>query len=109
MMAAYVLVLQLFLSFSMASQVAPQGGALFTGSFFVICSSHDGDTGLPNGSAVHCPICILSSAAGIDADPVLLPLGDGISQARLPFVSPAACLSFHSARAGLSRAPPQNA
>ena len=115
LIAAYALVLQACLAYSMASQAAAQSAAADSDSFFVICTSQDGmpvpdDAGAPVKPMTHCPICTLSaSAAAMLPDPVSLPVWQAAMTARTPFVSAAACISFHRARAGLSRAPPQNA
>jgi hypothetical protein len=114
MIAAYALVLQAFFSYSLVAQAAAQDDASQSALFFVICSSHDAAAApdgadVPAKSAGHCPICTLSAAgAAALPDPILLPI---LQAAAGPtsFVSAAACISFHQARAGLSRAPPQNA
>jgi hypothetical protein len=114
LIAAYALVLQAFLSYSLASQAAVQGDSSHSALFFVICSSEDGGAapdgaGAPVKSGAHCPICTLSaSAAATLPDIVSLPIVQ-VAAGPASFVSAAACISFHQARAGLSRAPPQNA
>jgi len=115
LITAYALVLQAFLAYSMASQAAAHGDAPYSGSFFVICTSQDGavavdGAGTPVKPFTHCPICTLSASAAVTLpDPASLPIWQAAMMERTPFVSAAACISFHEARAGLSRAPPQNA
>ena len=115
LIAAYALVLQAFLAYSMATQAAAQDGSSSSGLFFVICASHDGAAAadgadVPAKQVAHCPICTLSSSAAATLpDPALLPMWQAARTERTTFVSAAACISFHQARAGLSRAPPQNA
>jgi len=115
MIAAYALVLQAFLAYSMATQAAAQDPASFSGAFFVICSSQDG-ADAPHGDDTklklntHCPICTLcGSATAILTDPVALPAMPAAFAVRTTFVTAEACVAYHRARAGLSRAPPQNA
>ncbi len=117
MIAAYALVLQAFLAYSMATQAAAQDPASFAGSFFVICSSHDADVSdVPDGTdaklklGAHCPTCTLSGpGAAILPGPAVLPGVPAAFTAHTAFVSTGACVAYHRARAGLSRAPPQNA
>ena len=118
LIAASALVLQAFFAVSMATQalvLAGQQGGEQAGSYFVICTEQDGMTALDGAGAparpmVHCPNCTLaSSGAATLPDPVALTVPQAVSAERTPFVSVAACISFHQARAGLSRAPPQNA
>jgi hypothetical protein len=115
LIAAYALVLQAFLAYGMATQAAAQDDPSYSGLFFVICASHDGAAAadgadVPAKRAAHCPICTLSSSAAATLpDPNLLPIWQAALAERTNFVSAAACISFHQARAGLSRAPPQNA
>lgn len=116
LIAAYALVLQVFLGYSVASQAAAQGDAPYADAFFVICASHHGvaaadDAGVPKPvPAAHCPICTLSSVtAATLPDPALLLARLSATVTRTLFISADACISFHRARAGLSRAPPQNA
>jgi hypothetical protein len=108
LIAAYALVLQAFLAYSTAVQATAQDF-----SFFVLCTPQDNPDTPHGGGAptnAHCPVCTLSgSAAGTLPDRVLLPLWQAAMAERTSFVSTAACISFHRARAGLSRAPPQNA
>jgi len=108
LLAAYALVLQAFLAYGMAAQAAAHGTS--TGSFFVICVTGDDGTATPGQPTTHCPICI-DNAQPIAATPdaVELPLPHQRLTGRTPFVSVQACVSFHQARAGLTRAPPQNA
>lgn len=113
MIAAYALVLQVFLAYSIASQAAAQDPSLSGGAFFVICSSqHDAEgtagTDIPAQPNTHCPICTLSMVtAAFLPDPPAVPLRHGRLVQQSLFISAEACLSFHRARAGLSRAPPQ--
>jgi hypothetical protein len=114
LIAAYAIVLQAFLAYSIASQAAAQSAASDAGAFFVLCTAQDnsaaphGDGG-PLKSNTHCQICTLSgSGAAMLPDPESLPVWQGVAAGRTPFVSADACISFHSARAGLSRAPPRN-
>jgi hypothetical protein len=111
--AAYALVLQAFLAYAVVSQAAAQGNALDSNSLFALCISHDGpaaadDAGAPVKPAAHCPICTLSATAATLPGPVGLPGWQAAMAERTLFISAAACISFHRARAGLSRAPPQN-
>jgi hypothetical protein len=113
--ALYALLLQAFLAASMAAQAAAQGDPSYSGSLFVICAAHDDSVtvdgaDVPAKQAAHCPVCTFSgSAAALLPEPELLPIRQDVATGRTPFVSVAACISFHQARAGLSRAPPQNA
>ncbi len=111
MTVAYALVLQAMLAYGIAAQAAAQGTG--HGSFFVVClTGDDAAADKASGPAkpnTHCPICTLS-----DAGAALVP-GLPVAQAWqpaqasvTPFVTAQACISFHQARAGLSRAPPQN-
>jgi hypothetical protein len=115
MIAAYALVLQAFLAYSLATQAAAQDPSSFAGDFFVICSSHDASDA-PDGDQAklklntHCPICTIANfSAATVPDAVALPARTTTFAARLAFVSIDACVAYHQARAGLSRAPPQNA
>lgn len=115
MIAAYALVLQTFLAYSMATQAAAQDPASFSGAFFVICSAHDASDA-PDGTdaklklSTHCPICTLAgSATAILPEPAVLPAMPATFAARTGFVTADACVAYHHARAGLSRAPPRNA
>jgi hypothetical protein len=114
LIVAYALVLQAFFSYSLVTQAAAQDDASQSALFFVICNSHD-TAAAPNGAdvpakpAAHCPICTLSAAgAAALPDPIMLPVRQAVAGSA-SFVSAAACISFLQARAGLSRAPPQNA
>jgi hypothetical protein len=115
MIAAYALVLQAFLAYSLVSQAAAQDPSSFSGAFFVICSSQDGADAAHEGDAklklnTHCPICTSASfSAATVPDVVALPGLPAAFSVRLAFVSIDACVAYHQARAGLSRAPPQNA
>jgi hypothetical protein len=108
--AGYALVLQAFLVYGMATQAAAEGDSPYSGSFFVFCFSDDG-AGTPDGAAApiklktHCPICTLSPAATLP-EPLGPPIAQAVRAERTAFVSAAACIAYHSARAGLSRAPP---
>jgi hypothetical protein len=114
LIAAYALVLQAFLTYSMANQTAAQDSSSYAEAFVVLCTSQDspdvqhGD-GAPSKPHAHCPVCTLSgSGAATLPDPESLSGWQIASAERVPFVSTAACIFFHQARAGLSRAPPQN-
>ena len=115
MIAAYALVLQAFLAYSLATRAAAQDPGSFSGAFFVICSSQDGPDAGHDGDAklklnTHCPICTVANfSAATVPDPVALPKLPAAFTARTAFVSADACVAYHRARAGLSRAPPQNA
>ncbi len=106
-LAAYALVLQAFLAYGIAAQAAAHGSS--TGSFFVICFVSDDGATAPVKPTTHCPICI-DNAQPMAATPdaVELPLPHQRLTGGTPFVSVQACVSFHEARAGLTRAPPQN-
>lgn len=112
LIAAYALVLQAFMAYSLASQAAALGDT--SDSFFVFCASHDGVAAQPlddqqDKPAVHCQLCtVAGSTAATLPGPVLLPLNLSALTHRTDFVSADACISFHRARAGLSRAPPRN-
>jgi hypothetical protein len=112
LIAAYVLVLQASLAYGIAAQAAAHGNG--SGSFFVICVNDDSSAATDGAAApgrptTHCPICTLTTAAvGIAPDPVALPLPQSVSAHRTSFVTTEACVSYHRARAGLTRAPPQN-
>jgi hypothetical protein len=115
LVAAYALVLQGFLAYSIVTQAATQDAAASNSAFFVICSTHsqDGgaqDTDAPDKPDTHCPICMVAASnVALLPEPALAPSRhEGLTQ-RQAFVSVAACISFHRARAGLSRAPPQRA
>jgi hypothetical protein len=114
LIAAYALVLQAFLAYGMTSQVAATGDTLYSSAFFVICVSHDTDLALddadvPVKPAAHCPVCTLSGSTGaVLPEPMSLHVQQAALVERTPFVSVAACMTFHNARAGLSRAPPRN-
>lgn len=116
MIAAYALVLQAFFAYTIATQAAALGTS--SGSFFVICvndggsdmSGSAGGTDAPVKPGTHCPICTLSGpAAAMLPDVVTLPAWQSVAAERTSFVSAQACISYHEARAGLTRAPPHNA
>jgi hypothetical protein len=113
LIAAYALVLQAFLAYCTAVQATAQNTSSYSADLFVLCTSQDNpDTPHGNGAPpnAHCPVCTLSAAAaGALPDPISLPLRQAATGGRTPFISAAACISFHRARAGLSRAPPHNA
>ena len=100
LIAAYAIVLQAFLAYSMASQAAAQNASAYTGAFFVLCTSQDNpnaqhDDGAPLKLNTHRPVCTLSgSEAATLPDPVSLPIWQGVAAGRTPFVSIAACISF---------------
>lgn len=112
LIAAYALVLQALLAYSIAAQAAATGEV--SGAFFVICKTDSGGTTAEGGAApakpsTHCPICTLAhDTAGPVPAVAELPLPYAVSAATTPFVTAQACLSYHRARAGLTRAPPQN-
>jgi hypothetical protein len=117
LVVAYALVLQALMASVIVTQAAAQDPSTDAAGFFIICSQHTGtaDDGLAGDSGpakplAHCPICTLASSHGILLpEPMELPsVQTGVTR-RLSFVSADACISFHRARAGLSRAPPQNA
>ena len=101
---------------SMVTQAAAAGSLSHGGSFFVLCLNDDGaaeDIGAGNGApakpVTHCPVCMLAhDAAGVVPDEAVLPEQVAYTQQRTPFVTAEACVSFHQARSGLTRAPPQN-
>src|SRR5262245_29299281 len=108
MIVAYALVLQAALAYGIAAQAATHGNV--SGTFFVICTNDDGlmadGATAPVKPSTHCPICTLSGpVAAIVPEAIELPALLAVPVARTPFVSVAACLSFHDARAGLTRAP----
>ena len=95
LIAAYALVLQAFLAYSIATQAAAHGDSPYSGSFFVICTSQDNaaldGAGVPVKPTTHCPICTLSaSAAGtlpnLVSLPTLLPIWQSVSAEQTPFV-----------------------
>ena len=108
LITAYAFVLQAFFAYSVASQAAVHGNS--SGAFFVICTNDGTGTGtdgatVPVQPTTHCPLCILTpSSSPILPHTVELPTLWPMSVHWTPFIS--ACLSFHRARAGLSRAPP---
>ena len=110
LVASYALVLQAFLAYSVASQAAVHGDS--SGAFFVICINDDIDARAEAPSApvqptTHCPTCTLTATAPlIVPDLVELPLWQSSLKRWTPFLSAQACIRFHQARAGLSRAPP---
>jgi len=112
LIAAYALVLQALLAYSIAAQAAASGDV--SGAFFVICKTDsDGAAGeggaAPAKPSTHCPICTLAhDTAGFVPAALELPLPHAVVSQSTPFVTAQACLSFHRARAGLTRAPPQN-
>jgi hypothetical protein len=117
LVVAYVLVLQALMASIVITQAAAQDPSTDAAGFFIICSQHSGAA--DDGSAgddgpakpfAHCPICTLASSHGmLLPEPMELPSVQTSVTRRLSFVSADACISFHRARAGLSRAPPQNA
>ena len=115
LLAAYALLLQSFFAISIATQAAAHDPAQASGIFFVICSADDNapaadDAGVQPKPRTHCPVCTLS-ASGTGVLPAItpLPIRLDLVSGQTGFVTDEACLSFHRARAGLSRAPPQNA
>ena len=112
LIAAYALVLQALLAYSIAAQAAATGDV--SGAFFVICKNDSNGMTAEGGAApakpsTHCPICTLShGVTGPVPDVAELPLPYAVPAVATPFVTAQACLSYHRARAGLTRAPPQN-
>jgi hypothetical protein len=111
---AYALVLQVFFAYSVASQIAAQDVLFGTDSFAVLCTSHNpaatDDTGSPVRPAVHCPACTLAGITALTLpDPVALSIRDAATTQRPSPAAVGIAFSSHRARAGLSRAPPQNA
>jgi hypothetical protein len=115
LIASYALVLQAFLAYSLAAQAAAQEPSSQAGELFVLCASQGNpgaahDDNAPLKPDAHCPTCTLcGSSAPTLPGTAALPAWQRVAAERTPFVSAAACISFHRARAGLSRAPPQNA
>jgi hypothetical protein len=111
LIAAYAFLLQSFLALSMVTQAAAAGSLSHGGTFFVLCLSDDStakdDTGAPK-PVTHCPACTLAASSGVAPEPVALPEQFTYIEQRTPFVSAEACIAFHQARSGLTRAPPQN-
>lgn len=113
LIAAYALALQAFLTYAVAAQAAAHGSA--AGSFFVIClAAEEGappdGAALPAKPSTHCPTCTLADPAAAPVpDLAALPVLQSLRFARTPFLTAQACIAFHEARAGLTRAPPQNA
>ena len=110
LIAAYALVLQAFLAYSLAAKAVAQDASAASEAFFVLCVSNDSaaashDADAPAKPNTHCPICTLSSAgAGLLPDPVAMPIRQmALAQ---PPPSTAVCVSWHQVRVGLSRAPP---
>jgi hypothetical protein len=115
LVAVYALVLQGFLATSIVAQAATQDSAASSSALFIICSSHSPggaaqDTDAPAKPDTQCPVCTVSASnVALLPEPALAPSRHvGLTQRRA-FVSVTACISFHRARAGLSRAPPQRA
>jgi hypothetical protein len=113
LIAAYAFVLQAFLAYGMAARAAASESS-YAAAFFVLCAADD-TTAAPDHESVpakpntHCPICtLIGSAAAALPEPVALPLWRAGQFERTSFVTAVACISFHQARAGLSRAPPQS-
>src|SRR4029077_12957100 len=104
---AYAFVLQTCLAYSFAGHGATQSSA--AGSLFVICSTHGeaADEDAPADTITHCPLCTLTTF-GLTVTPASLAL-PFLGTLATAFVSIEACLAFHRARAGLSRAPPRQA
>lgn len=118
LIAAYAFLLQSFLALSMVSQAAAAGSLSHGGTFFVLCLSDDGaakDDGLaskdgaPAKPVTHCPACTLAVASGVAPEVAALPEQVSYIEQRTPFITAEACIAFHQARSGLTRAPPQNA
>ena len=111
LIAAYAFVLQSVLSLSIVSQAAAAGSLSHGGTFFVLCLSDDGaakdDSGVPK-PVTHCPACTLATASGVAPEPTAIPEQLATIEQRTPFITAEACIAFHQARSGLTRAPPQN-
>jgi len=114
LIAAYALVLQALFVYSTAARAAAHDTAAFSGSFFVICvTGNDAGSGdgadVPSRPVTHCPICTLAgTTAATLPDGVSLPVRLDAVEGSMTFVTAEACITFHQARAGLSRAPPRN-
>ena len=113
LIAAYAFVLQSFLALSVVAQAAAAGSLSHGGTFFVLCLSDDGaakdDAGAPVKPVTHCPACTLAtSSAGVAPELTALPEQLSTIEQRTPFITAEACISFHQARSGLTRAPPHN-
>ena len=112
LIAAYAFVLQSFLALSVVSQAAAAGSLSHGGTFFVLCLSDNNaakdDTGVPK-PVTHCPACTLAMASGAAPEPIAVPEQLAYAEQRTPFITAQACIAFHQARCGLTRAPPQNA
>ncbi len=114
LIVAYAFVLQSFLALSVVAQAAAAGSLSHGGTFFVLCLSDESgaatnDAGAPVKPVTHCPACTLAaSSAGVAPEAAALPQQLAYAEQRTPFVSAEACISFHHARSGLTRAPPQN-
>jgi hypothetical protein len=113
--ALYAFLLQSFLALTMVTQAAAAGTLSHGGTAFVLCLTDDNggeDTdvnGAPAKPVTHCPVCTISSSAGgLVPEPAVLPTQVSYIAQRTPFVTAKACISFHEARSGLTRAPPQN-
>jgi hypothetical protein len=104
LIVAYVFVLQGFFVYSVANQAGAHAAA--SGSFYVICSEEEAadQMDVPTETTTHCPACTLSTECTTNAPEAVRLLTLTIE--RTGFVSIAACISFHLARSGLSRAPP---
>jgi hypothetical protein len=114
LVVAYALILQAFLAISLASQAAAQDPAAASGSLFVLCSheaSADAQAGgaPPNADHTHCPDCTLAACAGALVPEPLQPAVAPRVAAQCPVPQTGSFVAFFSPRAGLSRAPPQNA
>lgn len=113
LIAAYAFVLQSLLALSMVTQAAAAGSLSHGGTFFVLCLSDDGaakdDASAPAKPVTHCPACTLATASGVSPEPAALPEQLSYVEQRTPFITAEACIAFHQARSGLTRAPPRNA
>ena len=113
LIAAYAFLLQSFLALSMVTQAAAAGSLSHGGTFFVLCLSDDSaakdDATAPVKPVTHCPACTLAVASGVAPEPAVLPEQVSYIEQRTPFITAEACIAFHQARSGLTRAPPHNA
>ena len=112
LVAMYALLVQAFLAYGMAAQAAAQGAD--SSPFWTICTAHDiaaapDATDAPGKAANHCQICTLSASASATLPtPACLPAWQRVVTQRTKLDLGRVFPSFHAARAGLSRAPPQN-
>ncbi|MEW6452301.1 MAG: hypothetical protein AB1490_16705 [Pseudomonadota bacterium] len=112
LVAAYAFLLQSFLALSMVTQAAAAGSLSHGGTFFVLCLNDDSaakdDASAPIKPVTHCPACTLAVVSGAAPESAALPTQVSYIEQRTPFITAEACIAFHQARSGLTRAPPQN-